>query len=57
MNAPLNEIVCPKCGRDVHDRAPACPHCGEPIYVISPGEITPTRHPPLDQHTPRDDQD
>ncbi len=51
MNAPLNQVECPGCGKHVDDRAPACPDCGEKIYVISPGNITPTKHPPLDQHT------
>ena len=24
-------IKCPECGREVSDKAPACPHCGAPI--------------------------
>jgi predicted outer membrane lipoprotein/DNA-directed RNA polymerase subunit RPC12/RpoP len=24
-------IICPDCGREVSDAAPACPHCGRPI--------------------------
>ena len=23
-------IKCPDCGRDISDKAPACPHCGRP---------------------------
>jgi len=45
--APLNQTPCPGCGKHVDDRAPACPRCGEKIYVEHPGGITPTRHPPL----------
>ncbi|MCO8121675.1 zinc-ribbon domain-containing protein [Stieleria sp. TO1_6] len=44
----LNRVSCPQCSRMVDDRAPACPFCGEKIYVVSPGGITPTKHPPLD---------
>ncbi|WP_417749856.1 hypothetical protein [Rosistilla oblonga] len=45
---PLNHTVCPKCHREVDDRAVGCPHCGERIYVEVPGGITPTRHPPME---------
>ncbi|TWU26254.1 hypothetical protein Pla52o_01070 [Novipirellula galeiformis] len=55
MTAPLNHVTCPHCGNDVDDRAPACPKCGEKIYVISPGDITPTRHPPDNTPSPRND--
>ncbi|WP_145167830.1 zinc ribbon domain-containing protein [Rubripirellula lacrimiformis] len=48
MNTPLNHVRCPKCGMEVDDRVPACPQCGEKIYVNVPGDITPTKHPPLD---------
>jgi len=24
-------IQCPECGRDVSDKAAACPHCGHPV--------------------------
>ncbi|PAY18660.1 zinc-ribbon domain-containing protein [Rhodopirellula sp. SM50] len=44
--SPLNMTPCPQCGIDVHDRAVACPNCGTKIYVNSPADITPTRHPP-----------
>ncbi|MFG0291381.1 MAG: zinc ribbon domain-containing protein [Rhodopirellula sp. JB044] len=46
-HAPLNQTPCPACGKHVMDRAVACPHCGEKIYVEHPGGITPTRHRPL----------
>ena len=45
--APLNHTPCPSCGKHVDDRAPACPKCGEKIYVEHPADITPTKHPPL----------
>lgn len=37
-------IVCPECGGNVSDRAPACPHCGYPIpqlpeYLFNQGTI------------------
>ncbi|WP_404308457.1 zinc ribbon domain-containing protein [Neorhodopirellula lusitana] len=47
MNTPLNHVQCPSCGKEVDDRAPACPQCGEKIYVNVPGDTTPTKHPPL----------
>ncbi len=46
-DAPLNEVPCPKCGKHVDDRIPACPFCGEKIYVELPGGITPTKHPQI----------
>ncbi|QEG43088.1 zinc-ribbon domain-containing protein [Roseimaritima ulvae] len=45
--APLNHTSCPECGREVDDRCPACPFCGEKIYVEHPGDTTPVRHPQL----------
>lgn len=42
--APLNQTPCNGCGKPVDDRAPACPNCGEKIYVEHPGDITPTKH-------------
>ena len=47
-NMKLNQIACPGCGRSVHDQAVACPECGEMIYVEHPGDITPTKHPPIE---------
>ncbi|KAA5542631.1 zinc-ribbon domain-containing protein [Roseiconus nitratireducens] len=46
-SSPLNHVRCPGCGYEVDDRAVACPRCGEKIYVEHPGDITPTRHPPV----------
>ncbi|NND96555.1 MAG: zinc-ribbon domain-containing protein [Pirellulaceae bacterium] len=54
LNSPLNHVPCPNCGKKVDDRAPACPQCGEKIFVNVPGDITPTKHPPLDENR-RDD--
>jgi rRNA maturation protein Nop10 len=45
--APLNETPCNQCGRPVDDRAPACPNCGEKVYVEHPGDITPVKHDQL----------
>lgn len=28
-------IMCPDCGKDVSDAAPACPHCGRPVTLSS----------------------
>lgn len=38
-------IKCPECGRDVSDKAPACPNCGNPIaaQMVAPKE-TIVRH-------------
>ena len=44
----LNHIPCPGCGRSVDDRAPACPDCGEMVYVEHPGDIKGVKHMPLD---------
>ncbi|TWU44398.1 hypothetical protein Q31b_19340 [Novipirellula aureliae] len=44
--APLNQIPCPNCGKHVDDRAVACPHCGEKIYVNVPGDIASASNPP-----------
>ncbi|WP_145299319.1 zinc ribbon domain-containing protein [Crateriforma conspicua] len=46
-SAPLNRVRCPNCQQSVDDRAVACPNCGNKIYVEHPGDITPTKHPPL----------
>ncbi|EMB13774.1 zinc ribbon domain-containing protein [Rhodopirellula europaea] len=51
--APLNHTPCPGCGKPVDDRVPACPNCGEKIYVEHPGGITPTRHEKLPANDPR----
>lgn len=34
-------ITCPECGREVSDRASACPHCGFPLSAASPAEADP----------------
>lgn len=31
-------IKCPECGREVSDKAPACPNCGYPIASVSENE-------------------
>lgn len=51
---PLNHVACPQCGQAVDDRCPACPYCGEKIYVEHPGDTTPVRHRQLPLH--RDDE-
>lgn len=30
-------VNCSDCGREVSDRAPACPGCGAPVAVEAPG--------------------
>lgn len=35
-------ITCPDCGREVSDRAPACPSCGAPI---APPPVPPPASP------------
>jgi len=30
-----NLRTCPACSRDVSNRAPACPHCGEPFKLAA----------------------
>ncbi|WP_146514858.1 zinc ribbon domain-containing protein [Rubripirellula amarantea] len=50
--SPLNEVPCPHCGVAVDDRAPACPNCGEKIYVEHPGGITPTKHRQIPMNRP-----
>ncbi len=34
-------IDCPKCGKQVSDRAPACPHCGTPVAQTGPSDESP----------------
>lgn len=34
-------INCPECGKQVSDRAPACPHCGMPLGTVSPPSVPP----------------
>lgn len=29
----MSMIQCPECGREISDKAKACPHCGTPIFV------------------------
>lgn len=48
VNMQLNRVPCPRCRRLVDDRAPACPSCGEMIYVEHPGDIRGVKHPPLE---------
>lgn len=48
MNATLNQVPCPKCTRHVDDRAPACPSCGESIYIEHPGDILGVKHRQLE---------
>lgn len=43
----MNKVACPHCQRSVHDRAPACPYCGEKIYVEHPGDMERVRHQQL----------
>ena len=31
-------ISCPECGREISDKAPACPHCGAPTKVADKNE-------------------
>ena len=33
-------INCPECGKQVSDKAPACPNCGFPLNSISNSEAT-----------------
>lgn len=56
----MDSIQCPNCGRTVADTAPACPTCGEKIFVEHPADMRPIRHQVLsypDEHrdeTPND---
>jgi len=56
----MNSVHCPNCGRVVDDTGPACPSCGEKIFVEHPADIQPIRHRILtypDEHrdeTPND---
>lgn len=38
-------VKCPTCEKDVSDKAPACPHCGEPmrtsVEVAQGGAVNP----------------
>lgn len=31
-------IICPECGREISDQAPACPHCGKPMHTSNAPE-------------------
>ena len=42
-------IICPKCGGQISDRAPRCPHCG---YVRSNDNQPPQPTPPAPQQQP-----
>ena len=44
----MGDVTCPGCGKQVAELAPACPNCGEKIYVEHPGDIKGVKHPPLD---------
>ena len=44
----FNNVKCPGCNRKVNDRCPACPHCGEKIYIEHPGDIKGVKHAPLE---------
>ena len=46
-------IQCLDCGRDVHDRAPACPKCGAPEPSATPSTTTGT--PAAARRTPQTD--
>ena len=32
-------IKCSECGKDVSDKAPTCPNCGNPIHLPSPAVV------------------
>ena len=48
MTGTLNKVPCPGCSRRVEDQAPACPSCGEAIYIEHPGDILGVKHRQLD---------
>lgn len=48
MTQHLNFVACPKCGKEVHDQAPACPYCHAKISVEDIGDIPYDRHRTLE---------
>lgn len=32
----MSLIICPECGKNFSDKAPACPNCGYPTNLINP---------------------
>lgn len=42
-------VACSECGRDISDRAPACPHCGAPV---APPAAIPAYSPPSSARDP-----
>jgi hypothetical protein len=43
----LNVVPCPRCSHRVNDRAPACPRCGEAVYIEHPADMLGVRHRPM----------
>ena len=42
-------IKCPECGRDVSDKAAACPGCGCPLSELIPGGVVKIKLPRTEQ--------
>lgn len=40
-------IKCPECGREISDKASACPHCGCPIRDTNTSTVQPTQNNPV----------
>jgi hypothetical protein len=55
-------MSCPECGKQVSDKAAACPHCGAPIAASSSsaapraGEPRAEHGEPVEVYNPRQDQ-
>ncbi len=35
-------LICPDCGKQCSDQAPACPHCGRPMSPLAPAMASPS---------------
>ena len=45
-------VACSACHHKVHETAPACPHCGNHVYIEHPGDIRGVKHAPLSYPRP-----
>ena len=37
-------IVCPECGKEISDKAPACIHCGYPLNYMDSNKVSENKY-------------
>ena len=52
----MSLVKCPECGREISDKATACPHCGFPIAVNKSNAVSKPEIPPKSD-SPKTDEE